>query len=140
MKILLAIAPFLFSALHASEIENASERIKKGLDGCVEKAQYTKEQIDCYSSYTDSLDAAMNDVYKKILLKLGPDQKKMVREAQRSWIQFRDKEDATSKAIYALIQGTIQHQYAASKTYALNEHRLQELEETLGILIHDIGK
>lgn len=134
------LAAFFFITILASAAENASDRIKKGLDSCLGKAQSTKEQVECYETRSDSLDAAMNDVYKKALLRLGPNQKKLMREAQRSWLQFRDKENAAANAIYAQIQGTIRQQYGADKTYSLLENRLKELEETLGVLVNDIDQ
>jgi uncharacterized protein YecT (DUF1311 family) len=137
--------PFLFAALLAAVLqpaaaENASARIKKDLNACLGAAHSTKDQVECYESRSDSLDAAMNDLYKKTLQRLDPDQKKLMREAQRSWVQFRDKETAASNAIYARIQGTIRRQYGADKTYRLIEKRLEELEETLSVIVNDLGK
>lgn len=82
----------------------------------------------------------MNNTYKEVLAELESEPKKRMREAQRAWVQFRDKEIAAANAIHAKIHGTIRRQYGADKTYSLIEHRLKELEDFLSILINDLEK
>ena len=46
--------------------------------------------FDCLGDELDRQNARSNDSYKKLMSKLSPNRKKMLREAQRAWIKFRE--------------------------------------------------
>lgn len=52
----------------------------------------TQAEIDtCFGSDFTSADKAMNGIYQKLMQKLAPADQKLLRDAQRAWLPFRDK-------------------------------------------------
>jgi uncharacterized protein YecT (DUF1311 family) len=45
----------------------------------------------CEGNIYDHLDQRMNELYRQQMMRLGPDSKAALRDAQRAWIVFRDK-------------------------------------------------
>lgn len=52
------------------------------------------EDLGCATQMLDSADKALNETYKAMSAKIGPDGKEKLKEAQRAWIKFRDADTA----------------------------------------------
>lgn len=79
-RFLLALTPLLFTTVaHAADCDNATD-------------QATMNQ--CAAQQHKAADKELNALYQQITqrLKSNPDSKKLLLEAQRSWIAFRDAE------------------------------------------------
>jgi uncharacterized protein YecT (DUF1311 family) len=50
----------------------------------------TVEMINCMLAKTRRQDARPNENYTRLMSKLGPERKKVLVEAERAWITFRD--------------------------------------------------
>lgn len=99
-RFLLALTPLLFTtAAYAVDCDNAAD-------------QATMNQ--CAAQQLKAADKELNALYQQInaRLKSNPDSKKLLIEAQRSWIAFRDAECKFSSAgveggsVYPLIYST----------------------------------
>lgn len=58
---------------------------------CMDKASSTVAMSACIEDETKLQDDRLNRVYKQLLGKLDAPQQKSLREVQRDWISFRDK-------------------------------------------------
>ncbi len=45
-------------------------------------------------------DKRLNQVYRKLMIKLSPKQRKLLRESQRKWLQYRDREFKFIESFY----------------------------------------
>src|SRR5215831_3778996 len=69
----------------------ANENTTKEFSVCMEQSQgATPKMFDCLGDELDRQNARLNDNYKKLMSKLSPNRKRMLREAQRAWIKFRE--------------------------------------------------
>src|SRR3977135_648574 len=58
---------------------------------CLDKASgVTFEMITCIGAETKRQDVRLNEHYNKLISKLSANRKKVLLEAQRAWIKFRD--------------------------------------------------
>ncbi len=90
--ILIALTIFFsLSSVLAGEKENKNP-IDRWLDKCLEKKQSTQGMVECYNEATDMWDRELNKVYKNLMKNLKPNERKLLRESQRRWIKYRDKE------------------------------------------------
>jgi uncharacterized protein YecT (DUF1311 family) len=71
-------------------------------------------------------DASLNRVYAQLAAKLDPDARKLLRDAERAWLDFRDKECESQTAASA--GGSIRPMYMAQCQTALTKQRIRELE------------
>ncbi len=97
------------------------------LDG--ENNYSTMAQIQCISEAYSKWDDALNDYYQRTMQVFGPKQKKALRTAQRSWIQFRDAEVAFISEMYGNIDGTMYRIFANDDNMMLVKNRTLELAE-----------
>ncbi|MGF6111130.1 lysozyme inhibitor LprI family protein [Pseudomonas frederiksbergensis] len=51
----------------------------------------TPDWLICSQEIFDSLDAALNDQYKKAQASLAPDNRKLLVDVQRSWVKFKEE-------------------------------------------------
>ncbi|WP_181159954.1 lysozyme inhibitor LprI family protein [Sandaracinobacter neustonicus] len=67
------------------------------------------EMTDCFGSNFAAADKALNSYYQRLMKTLQPEDAKLLQEAQRSWISFRDKHcafvsnPASGGSIYASV-------------------------------------
>ena len=57
-----------------------------------QQAKTTQETLKAYADYEKFLDKELNDVYKKLIGKLGAEQQTKLKKSQRDWIKYRDTE------------------------------------------------
>jgi uncharacterized protein YecT (DUF1311 family) len=85
-RFLLALTPLLFAtAAYAADCDNAADQATVN---------------ECAAQQHQTADKELNALYQQIneRLKSNPDSKKLLTEAQRSWIAFRDAECKFSSA------------------------------------------
>lgn len=97
-----------------------------------------EETADCSTAVTQSdinecefkifqqADAQLNRVYAQLGGKLEPDARKLLRDAERAWVDYRDKECEFETAGSA--GGSIRPMYIAQCQTALTKRRIRELE------------
>ena len=91
-----------------------------------------KTQADlatCTTANAASADAGLNAVYKALAARLAPADLKRLRDAQRAWIPFRDKECAFRTQPYA--DGSIYSSLVGACKAELTKARLAQLQHQL---------
>lgn len=94
-----------------------------------EDAMTTAEMRDCLNRRYAEADDELNRVYKQLLAQLGPERRKLLRETQKAWIEFRDKHaafvasDVEGGTLYPIIE--------VSERALMTERRIEELKERL---------
>jgi len=97
-------------------------------DDCSEaKTQSAME--DCFADNDEMADSRLNALYQKLMHKLSADDSKRLRDSQRSWIAFRDKECTFRVAPYA--DGSIAGTLAASCIVSLSSQRIMDFQSQL---------
>ncbi len=103
-KKLLLLAVFIAVPLFAHAQDKESEHpIDVWTSQCMEKDGSTMGMIQCSDSAAVLWDIELNRVYKLLMDNLGEDAKSALREAQREWIKFRDKEFELISSYYTYI-------------------------------------
>ena len=57
------------------------------------------EQVACASEALSSADRELNSAYRELIVKLDPDQKKLLMRSQRAWLEFLRTESAFIYAV-----------------------------------------
>lgn len=57
-----------------------------------EQAKTTQDYLKIYAEYEKFLDVELNNAYKMLVPKLGEEQQRKFKQAQRNWIKYRDVE------------------------------------------------
>ena len=81
---------------------------------------------ECEYKVFQQADARLNRVYAQTVAKLDPDARKLLRDAERAWVDYRDKECESQTAGSA--GGSIRPMYIAQCQTALTKRRIRELE------------
>lgn len=87
MKIILAIILFVIpNKIFAEDLYS------KKFSECIEaSASNDLEMAECSRQEYEVQDKKLNDVYKTLMLQLDDDRKSKLKDAQRAWLVFRDK-------------------------------------------------
>ena len=121
----------------ATESVRAHEEEKHPIDAAMDKASEkdpsTGGRTEAIDDALESWDKLLNESYQKLKAKLDRDGAKALRDSQRAWIAWRDKEIANLDKIYGKLRGTMyvpMHAYAKmnlTRQRALQLERLAEL-------------
>ena len=112
------------------EKSNSQEQdpIDTALSECMNEDYSTQGMLRCINTAIESYDLEMNKVYNSLMEKLSFDDRELLRESQRTWINFRDKDIKSIEAIYANFDGTMYLPMQAIDRMNLTKHRVQELK------------
>jgi uncharacterized protein YecT (DUF1311 family) len=84
-------AVLIAATLGMSPVVAADREFSKEFGACLDKAGgVTPAMIDCISAELKRQDALLNQNYRKLMASLSTARKKVLQEAQRAWIKFRD--------------------------------------------------
>ena len=77
--------------LSSPPVAAADREMTQAYSTCIAQSNgVTAQMINCMLAETGRQDARLNENYKRLLSKLGPERKNALIEAQRAWIRFRD--------------------------------------------------
>ncbi|MDZ5603313.1 lysozyme inhibitor LprI family protein [Pseudomonas sp. RP23018S] len=93
---------------------------------CMDTASSTSLMSTCIQTETQAQDARLNQAYKQLMGKLDAQQKKGLREIQRSWMAYRD---ANCSFHGSLDNGTLSRVNATMCVKDLTRDRAAELEQ-----------
>lgn len=123
-----------FIAFSITSIGSVTEEYNKEL--LLLEKQYEKNMAEDYSTtgmviatndYYDELDKVLNKVYKELMATLSPEEKISLRDSQRAWIKFREKEVAFSADLYSKKEGTIYRLFTPANRVSLMKNRIMDL-------------
>ncbi len=93
-------------------------------------AQNTIEISECWQNQYNKADAELNKIYKEIMANLDQNGKNKLRDSQRTWIAYRDKQADEASSQY---EGGTLASVAHIQTLAeLTQKRVKELKDTYG--------
>lgn len=125
---------FLFLSF-AAIAQDAQEQhpIDIALDKCMDKNPSTHGMIGCLDEAYKKWDAELNKNYKALSLKMDTKQKAALLAAQRKWIEYRDLEFMTQKAVYETMQGTMFQPMAVNDRMEVVKKRALDLKSYLDL-------
>lgn len=97
-------------------------------DNC-DTLQTQSEITACFGDDEKAADSTLNKFYQSLMRVLSDDDKRRLRDAQRAWISFRDKECIFRVAPYA--DGSIAPSLTASCVTALSAQRVVDLRRQM---------
>ncbi|MCT4648220.1 MAG: DUF1311 domain-containing protein [Carboxylicivirga sp.] len=105
--------------------------IDKELQACLDSAQnYTTAGMSkCIIKAADKWDKELNKQYKQLMSLLSNEAQTQLRDAQRQWIVFRDKEIELSHQIYTEMGGTMWIPVMYETRLNLTKQRTLELKQ-----------
>lgn len=103
---LFVIVLISFSVTLAQE-QKQEHPIDNWLTKCIDKDSSTAGMRDCFGKAYDMWDKELNKVYKELMKKLGLKGQKSLKEAQTSWIKYRDSEFKLNDEIIGSKEGTM---------------------------------
>jgi len=109
------------------------------LRGCLNSDENytTKAMTSCVLTATKQWDDELNKKYQELLPLLTKDQKKMMKNSQRQWINYRDSEMQFSNKLYTDMQGTMWIPISAETKLELTKQRTLELSGYITNLTFD---
>lgn len=108
--------------------QERSDPIDVELDQLLSDALTTIEQITVIDRATGRWDGRMNELYRQLREKLPADTFEHLRDSQRRWIAFRDRELEALIALYANTEGTLFRPMYASDRLRLTRDRARQLQ------------
>ncbi|MDO7172767.1 lysozyme inhibitor LprI family protein [Mariniflexile sp. AS56] len=124
---------FIFTLNGLFGQSKTGDQIDLELKNCLEseKNYTTSAMTQCVIDATKNWDERLNETYQTLLKKLSSEQKKILVNAQKSWIAFRDNELAFSNKLYHDMQGTMWIPIHAETRLNLTRQRTLEIESYL---------
>ncbi|WP_163395141.1 lysozyme inhibitor LprI family protein [Flavobacterium limi] len=110
------------------EIENPIDILESK---CLDKDDISNaEMCNCTITARESWDKELNKYYSLLKVKIPKEAFEILKESQKQWISYRDKEYAfISKFYYEIKEGTMWYAVAEDKKKEIVKARAVELEE-----------
>ena len=123
LPLLLAFANLTLFAQEEAEKHWIDVKMEQAIDKDGSTSGMTRANAQALKDW----DAELNKHYKKLINSLDSEAKAKLRESQRAWIAFRDKEIASIQSFYAKIDGTMFRVISASAITELTRKRALSL-------------
>ncbi|MBT8379336.1 MAG: DUF1311 domain-containing protein [Ignavibacteria bacterium] len=141
MKLLITGMLFILLTNIAFGQENETEKhpIDIKVEECIanESNQTTIGMINCIQTAMEEWDAELNKYYKRLMNTLNTDEQEKLRDAQRQWLVFRDKEFEFIGMRYGKMEGTMFNIIEADSRSNIVRQRALELKSYYDILIFE---
>jgi uncharacterized protein YecT (DUF1311 family) len=121
---------FAFSGTSAQVQDNKKTHlIDQKLEDCLgtDTNQTTLGMMECTAAAKAEWDAELNKYYKLLMQVLPAKQKEKLKQAQRQWLAYRDKESDFSGTMFYSLDGSMWKISAASREYNITKTRAIEL-------------
>jgi len=126
--IIFAIATLVIYTDTFGQPPNKSYRVDTVLNKCIDKTNGGDAgMIYCLQKAEMNWDAELNKTFKLLLAKLDSSEQKELRESQRQWIIYKDKEIKFFTDIYGKRDGTMWNLAISDKQMQLIRQRTIEL-------------
>jgi uncharacterized protein YecT (DUF1311 family) len=129
MTLLPSIVAILSSIDLAAQTGN-KHPIELELDRCLQDSlsQSTAGMRECTYAAMEAWDAEMNKAYTELMNVLPSSSQDTLRQAQRAWVLFRDKQFALNNQVYMEdLKGTMYHVMATNSNMEVVKRRAVEL-------------
>lgn len=108
--------------------------IDSWLKGCMEKDASTLGTNACLAQALARWDKEMNRVYQELNGQLDTERRNALREAQRAWVAFRDRELAWLGGFYGRLEGSMYGSMLVADRVEVTRKRALELGSMLDVL------
>ncbi len=125
--ILTSVVIFLLPLLASSQEIQIKYKIDTILNKCLSKNQSDVGMGDCFIKSQDLWDKELNKYYKLLLSVLDTSAQQKLKEAQRQWILFRDKEIQLIHDAYGSNDGSMWNLAIADRINQLIRQRAVDL-------------
>ena len=119
------LALLLLLALPLAAQEEHPIDVQFGKD--VEKNNSTAGLVAAYNKALKSWDKELNKQYQKLMAGLDAEAKASLKDSQRAWITYRDKEIENLSVFYSKVQGTMFRTISAAAITNLTKNRALSL-------------
>ncbi|MGL6023415.1 MAG: lysozyme inhibitor LprI family protein, partial [Cetobacterium sp.] len=106
-------------------------RLEKQYEEKLDNDYSTHGMLSAMDEYYKELDKVLNKSYKELMSVLSEDDKIALRDSQRTWIKFRDKQIEFSRNLYSKKSGTIWSQFTPRIMIDMMNNRIHELVNCL---------
>lgn len=113
--------------------EDEDHPIEKRMKTCLDKAKSTADMIACADKAGKEWDTELNSLYQRLLKALPAKGQAELKESQKAWIVFRDREYKVQQTLYSTRQGTMYLPMAALSAVNLTKDRALQLDNLLGV-------
>ena len=116
---------------------NADENlhpIEVKMNNCIDKNPSTHGVTGCLDTAYTEWDAELNKFYKLLTGIVDPTQKNALRDAERAWLAYRDKEFALLELLYKSKEGTMFQPMLMYDKVTVVKKRALELEDHYKLL------
>lgn len=115
-----------FTALCLACMSIADAEPSAAFNTCLDESDgSTLSSMDCLHAEYDRQDKLLNEYYQTAMHNMDSEQKKLLRSAQRSWIDFRDKNCEVESS---LAGGQIASLFYSECLMTLTSDRVEQLE------------
>jgi uncharacterized protein YecT (DUF1311 family) len=131
MKYLTILTLILIQAVSAYGQKDTEEHvIDKHLRECLDSTenQTTIGMTGCAIRAGKEWDKELNKNYNLLISELSVDEKEKLKNAQKNWILYRDREIEFARTIYVNLQGTMWQTVFADRKTELTRQRALELK------------
>lgn len=136
LYVFMRLHPYLISFTMYSMVSFSQDKpyqqyaIDADLEQChaVLENQTTAGMIECEYTARIAWDKQMNKYYKLLIEVLKPAEKKLLRDSQRTWLEYRDNEMNFATAFYKNMEGTAWLVIHAGRLTTIVKQRALELE------------
>lgn len=129
------ISSILWGALLAtSTFAQTGSDIDARLEECMNEDPSTAGMVQCLQEAFNRWDEELNSVYKKLLNKLDPETKSLLKETELNWIKFKDSELKFIDKIYSMKEGTMYVPLNLENKVQIIRKRTLELKGYLDLL------
>jgi uncharacterized protein YecT (DUF1311 family) len=102
-------------------------KIDSVLNKCIKKNNSDHGMSDCLQRAESSWDKELNNYYRLLLTKLDTIGRKNLRESQRQWLIYKDKEIIFLSEVYSKKEGTMWDLLITDKQMQITRQRAIEL-------------
>ena len=128
----------LFFTVFAFSQEKITHKIDLELKNCLaaEENKSTAAMLQCLNDALAEWDLELNATYKLLQTKLDSKAEQKLKDSQRQWIKFKQKEVELINATYGKANGTMWQVIKMDKILEITRNRTQKLQ----LLLVDLNK
>lgn len=108
--------------------------IEQWVTDCTVNDYSTQGMLHCYQQAYDKWDAELNSAYRELRQQLTPAGRKVLLQAQRRWLAYRDAEFELVQHLYSTLEGTMWQLIIAVSRVEIVRQRTLELTDYLETL------
>lgn len=134
LNILILLFALIFPGVSHAEEPTIVHPIDKFHKSCIDKETTTAGMNNCTYKAYEMWDQELNKSYHELMDKLTPQSKQILKNSQREWMKFRDKEFQLIEQIYSQLEGTMYIPMLVNSRLVIVKQRTLQLKEHLNLL------